>query len=121
VQAPGDDAQATEGVSPMRSLLFIPGDDGKKLAKGVGCGADALILDLEDSVSVARKAAARSITAQYIAATRALERRPLLYVRINALDTALWEDDLAGVMASCPDGIMLPKARSGEDVHKLSI
>jgi citrate lyase subunit beta/citryl-CoA lyase len=105
----------------MRSWLFIPGDDDKKLTKGIGCGADALILDLEDSVSASRKAAARPIVAQYIAATRALEKRPLLYVRINALDTPYWEADLAGVVASRPDGVLLPKARSGGDVHTLSI
>ena len=105
----------------MRSLLFIPGDDEKKLAKGVGCGADALILDLEDAVSAARKTTARAITAQYVAATRALTTRPLLYVRINALETPYWEDDLAGIMASRPDGVLLPKARSGGDVHTLSI
>ena len=105
----------------MRSLLFIPGDDEKKLAKGVGCGADALILDLEDAVSAARKAAARAITAQYVAATRALKTRPLIYVRVNALDTPYWEDDLAGIMGSHPDGVLLPKARSGGDVHTLSI
>ena len=78
----------------MRSLLFIPGDDEKKLGKGVASEADALILDLEDSVSAARKEAAREITRQYLVATRALEKRPLLYVRINALDTAGWEGDL---------------------------
>ena len=105
----------------MRSLLFIPGDDEKKLAKGVGCGADALILDLEDAVSAARKTAARAITAQYVAATRALTTRPLLYVRVNALETPYWEDDLAGIMASRPDGVLLPKPRSGSDVHTLSI
>src|SRR5262245_32925525 len=105
----------------MRSLMFIPGDDENKLAKGVGCGADALILDLEDAVSAARKAAARQISARYIAATRALERRPLIYVRLNALDTPYWEDDLACVMGSRPDGVLLPKARSGGDVHTLSI
>jgi citrate lyase subunit beta/citryl-CoA lyase len=105
----------------MRSLLFIPGDDEKKLGKGVGCGADALILDLEDAVSAPRKSAARGIVAQYIAATRALAKRPLLYVRINALDTPYWEADLAGVMGSRPDGVLLPKARSGGDVHTLSI
>jgi len=121
MQAPGDDAQAAEGLSSMRSLLFIPGDDERKLAKGVGCGADALILDLEDAVSAPRKAAARAVTQQYIAATRALEPRPLLYVRLNALDTPYWEDDLAGVMGSRPDGVLLPKARSGGDVHTLSI
>ena len=105
----------------MRSLLFIPADDEKKLAKGVSCGADALILDLEDAVSLARKGAARTIASQYIAATRVLEKRPLLYVRINALDTPHWEEDLAGVMGSRPDGVLLPKARSGGDVHALSI
>jgi citrate lyase subunit beta / citryl-CoA lyase len=105
----------------MRSMLFIPGDDEKKLAKGVGSGADALILDLEDSVSAPRKGAARSICAQYIAETRALEKRPLLYVRINALDTPFWEEDLAGVIGGKPDGVLLPKARSGGDVHTLSI
>jgi citrate lyase subunit beta/citryl-CoA lyase len=105
----------------MRSLLFIPGDAERKLAKGVGCGADALILDLEDAVSAPRKAAARTISAQYIALTRALKERPLLYVRINALDTPYWEDDLAGIMGSRPDGVLLPKVRSGGDVHTLSI
>lgn len=105
----------------MRSLLFIPGDDEKKLAKGAGCGADALIVDLEDAVSSARKPAARAITAQYVAATRALKTRPLIYVRINALQTPYWEDDLAGIMGSRPDGVLLPKARSGGDVHTLSI
>jgi citrate lyase subunit beta/citryl-CoA lyase len=105
----------------MRSLLFIPADDEKKLAKGVGSGADALILDLEDAVSAARKAPARTIAAQYIAATRALDKRPLLYVRVNSLDTPHWEADLAGVMGSRPDGVLLPKARSGADVHTLSI
>lgn len=105
----------------MRSLLFIPGDDENKLGKGLGSGADALILDLEDSVSLPRKIAARKVTAEYIAATRGLEKRPLLYVRVNALDTPHWEADLAAVMGSRPDGILLPKARSGADVHTLSI
>ena len=105
----------------MRSFLFLPADSDKKLAKGLTSGADALILDLEDSVSASRKATARTITSQYLAATRALETRPRLYVRINALDTPYWEEDLAGVMGSKPDGVLLPKARSGEDVHTLSI
>ncbi|MBX9588109.1 MAG: CoA ester lyase [Hyphomonadaceae bacterium] len=105
----------------MRSLLFIPADDEKKLGKGLAAGADALILDLEDAVSPARKAAARTLAAQYIAETRGAEGRPRLYVRINALDTHHWEADIAGIEAALPDGILLPKARSGEDVHTLSI
>jgi citrate lyase subunit beta/citryl-CoA lyase len=105
----------------MRSLLFIPADDEKKLAKGLATGADALILDLEDAVSLSRKAAARTLAAQYLAETRSREVRPRLYVRINALDTDLWQDDVSSVTGARPDGILLPKARSGEDVHKLSI
>lgn len=105
----------------MRSMLFIPADDEKKLGKGLSTGADALILDLEDAVSAARKAAARPIAAQYIAEVRGKPNRPLIYVRINALDTDLWEEDVAGIAGALPDGILLPKARSGEDVHTLSI
>ena len=105
----------------MRSLLFVPADDEKKLSKGADTGADALILDLEDSVSLSRKAAARSLAAQYLEAARSREGGPLRYVRINALDTDLWQHDVAGVVAARPHGILLPKARSGEDVHTLSI
>ena len=105
----------------MRSLLFIPADDEKKLGKGLGIGADALILDLEDAVSLPRKAAAREMAARYVAETRGREGRPLLYVRINSMDTDLWQEDVAAVAGARADGILLPKARSGEDVHKLSI
>src|SRR5262245_36431894 len=106
---------------PVRSLLFIPADDERKLAKGPATGADALILDLEDAVSESRKGAARGLASEFIKSSKAQQGRPTLYVRINALDTAHWQDDLAGIMSAGPDGILLPKARSGEDVHKLSI
>ena len=105
----------------MRSLLFVPADDEKKLGKGADTGADALILDLEDSVSLPRKAAARALAAQYLAAARSREGGPLHYVRVNAMDTDLWQHDVAGVVAARPHGILLPKAGSGDDVHKLSI
>jgi citrate lyase subunit beta/citryl-CoA lyase len=105
----------------MRSMLFVPADDEKKLGKGASTGADALILDLEDAVSLPRKPAARTLAAQYLAEMIPREGRPRLYVRVNALDTNLWEDDVAAIGGACPDGVMLPKARSGDDVHKLSI
>jgi len=105
----------------MRSMLFVPADDEKKLGKGASTGADALILDLEDAVSLARKPAARTLAAQYLTDMLPREGRPILYVRINALDTDLWEDDVAAIGGARPDGVMLPKARSGDDVHKLSI
>ncbi|MDX2205871.1 MAG: CoA ester lyase [Hyphomicrobiaceae bacterium] len=105
----------------MRSLLFIPADDERKLAKGTASGADVLLLDLEDAVAPSRKAEARRICADYLARTRGIARRPRLFVRINALDTPYWADDLAGVVKAGPDGIMLPKPRGGGDVHTLSV
>jgi citrate lyase subunit beta/citryl-CoA lyase len=105
----------------MRSLLFIPADDEKKLGKGLATGADALILDLEDSVSPERKPVARTLAARYLADMRPKDGRPRLYVRINALDTDLWQDDIAGVIGAQPDGVFLPKPRSGDDVHRLSL
>ena len=105
----------------MRSLLFVPADSEKKIAKALSVGADCLILDLEDSVAPARKAAARPLAAAFIAETRGQRNRPKLYVRINALDTPEWERDLASVLPSQPDGIMLPKPRSAADVDQLAI
>src|SRR5262249_41106912 len=52
---------------------------------------------------------------------RPREGRPRLYVRINALDTGLWQDDVAAVIGARPDGLVLPKPRSGEDIHRLSL
>ena len=105
----------------MRSLLFVPADSEKKIAKSLSVGADCLILDLEDSVAPARKAQARPMAATFIAATRDQATRPKLYVRINPIDTSEWELDLAGVLASGPDGILLPKARSAADVARLAL
>lgn len=102
----------------MRSLLFVPGDDERKLAKAVTSGADALILDLEDSVSPARKAAARASTAAFLAA-RAGQGGPRLLVRVNPLDSPHMADDLAAVMPGAPAAVMLPKCRGGADVQAL--
>jgi citrate lyase subunit beta/citryl-CoA lyase len=104
----------------MRSLLFVPADSEKKIAKALAVGADGLILDLEDSVAVANKAAARPLAAAFIRETRARARRPRLYVRINALDTTFWKDDVAEVLAAQPDGLFLPKPRSADDVATLA-
>ncbi len=105
----------------MRSLLFVPGDSDKKQAKALACGADVLILDLEDSVAPARKPAAREMTRTWITTAKVQTKRPMLYVRMNALTTSYWQDDLSGVMPAAPDGIMLPKPRSGADVELLAM
>jgi citrate lyase subunit beta/citryl-CoA lyase len=100
----------------MRSLLFVPADSPNKLDKALGCGADALILDLEDSVAPERKEAARTGAAGFLAVARDNPRRSYLIVRVNALATGLIDADLEAVVAARPDAIMLPKAEGGASV-----
>lgn len=104
----------------MRSLLFVPGDSPKKQQKGLDSGADALILDLEDSVALDAKPQAREITRAFLDATRPLPARPLLIVRINGLATGMSDADLDAVMPGAPDAIMLPKSEGGADVGHLA-
>ncbi|GAA4763548.1 CoA ester lyase [Stakelama sediminis] len=92
---------------PARSLLFVPGDSPRKLEKALGCGADLLLLDLEDSVAEAAKPEARRMVAEALAKP---DRGVPLWVRINPLDTPHALADLTAVVPSRPDGIMLPKA-----------
>jgi citrate lyase subunit beta/citryl-CoA lyase len=103
----------------MRSLLFVPGDSPRKLEKGMTSGADALILDLEDSIAPANKATARDTTAAFLREVVRATWRPRLYVRVNGLGTGLTDDDLDAVMPARPDGILLPKAEGGPSVMHL--
>lgn len=102
-----------------RSWLFIPGDSEKKQAKALGTGADALIFDLEDSVTPANKAAARRLTCAWLQ-THPATPQQARWVRINALDSGMWRNDLAAVMPGAPDGIMLPKSAGPEAVRELA-
>ncbi len=104
----------------MRSLLFVPGDDEKKLAKSLVSGADVLLIDLEDSVASTRKVEARQVVASFIQQARMIAQRPQLFVRINDHASGLVSADLDAVMIAAPDGIMLPKSHSGDDVSLLS-
>ena len=106
----------------LRSMLFVPADSERKLAKGEGSAADALILDLEDSVADARKPIAREMAARFIAdcAKRAPRIGPRLYVRTNPLDTPYAMADLAAVVMPGLAGIMLPKIRGAADIAQLS-
>jgi citrate lyase subunit beta/citryl-CoA lyase len=103
----------------LRSLLFVPADSKRKLAKAVDSPADALILDLEDAVADARKVFARAAAAEYIAA-QAAKIRPRLFVRINPLETAGAMADLATVVVPGLTGIMLPKTQSAADIVRLA-
>jgi citrate lyase subunit beta/citryl-CoA lyase len=99
----------------LRSMLFVPGDSERKLAKGEGSGADALVLDLEDSVPAPRIAIARSMVREYLGGARDRSRQEL-WVRINPLTTDKALPDLAAITAGAPDGILLPKTTSADDV-----
>jgi citrate lyase subunit beta/citryl-CoA lyase len=103
----------------MRSLLFVPGDSPRKLARGLQSGADALILDLEDSVAADRKAEARATALAFLKDIGTTDKRPRLLVRVNGLDTGLTDADLDAVVAGRPDAILLPKAEGGPSVIHL--
>ena len=100
----------------MRSLLFVPADSPKKFAKGMTCGADALVIDLEDSVAPENKAAARGTALSFLKEANATADRPYLIVRVNSLQSGLTDADLDAVAAGRPDAIMLPKAEGGPSV-----
>src|SRR5229473_5838913 len=98
----------------MRSLLFVPADSERKLARGLESGADALILDLEDSVAAANRPTARRLAREFLETYGSDRIRR--YVRINPLASGVALDDLAATIAGRPDGILLPKCQP-EDVR----
>lgn len=94
-------------LAHLRSFLFAPGSDERKLTRALASGADAVVADLEDAVAPAAKALARELVARMLAGpTRECAR----IVRINGIDTDLWRDDLAAIETLCLDAVMLPKA-----------
>jgi citrate lyase subunit beta / citryl-CoA lyase len=101
----------------IRSLLFVPGDSARKFEKARASGADALILDLEDSVASEAKPGARK-SVQAMLGQRG--QGQTIFVRVNALATGLILEDLGAVVGRC-DGIMLPKCSGAADVARLSV
>lgn len=103
-------------MQPARVALFAPGSNERVMTKAMASGADAVILDLEDSVPLNFKAEARALVAKAIdSATRP---GPAIYVRVNSAATAFLADDLAAVVRPGLDAIMLPKAETVEDVQR---
>lgn len=102
----------------MRSFLFVPADSDRKLAKGAGSGADALILDLEDAVALDNKPAARKGAIDYLQSRKPDDSQTIL-VRMNALDSEFWQQDLANVVPAKPDAVMVPKTISGTCIAKV--
>lgn len=99
-----------------RSFLFVPADSERKLEKAGTCGADALIIDLEDSVAAAARPKARKLAAEFLKK----EYDAKIWVRINPLDSADALEDLKAVMPAAPGGIVLPKPRGAGDTNQLA-
>jgi Citrate lyase beta subunit len=99
----------------LRSLLFVPGDRPDRFPKALASGADAIIVDLEDSVALAAKERARSN------ALMALQSRgnAKVFIRINPLSSRLAETDVDAIMPGRPDGIVLPKAEGAQSLATL--
>jgi citrate lyase subunit beta/citryl-CoA lyase len=100
----------------LRSLLFVPGDRPDRMEKALISGADALILDLEDSVILVNKRAARTAIVAFLGLPRTMP----LFVRINSLDSGLAEADLEAILPAGADGLMLPKAEGADTVRLLA-
>ena len=100
----------------LRSLLFVPADRPERFAKAAASGADALILDLEDSVAPEKKDVGRAAVAEWLAGDRA---GVTTFVRVNPLDGDLTDADLAAVLPGRPDGLLLPKAEGARSVEAL--
>jgi citrate lyase subunit beta / citryl-CoA lyase len=118
MQTVGADAQEAE-IMNLRSMLFVPGDSEKKLAKVSGGPADALILDLEDAVAKERLPLARAMVTEYLKSSRAQAASQQRWVRINPMTTSDALPDLAAIVAGAPDGIVVPKTNSGADATLL--
>lgn len=101
----------------LRSLLFVPGDRPERMEKALALDADAIILDLEDSVVPQAKPAARAAIASFLYGAR---RRQKLLVRVNALGSPFIEDDLAAISECGPDALVLPKAEGATSVEALA-
>lgn len=106
-----------------RSWLIVPGNSEARLGAAIGTGADIVVVDLEDTVPVAEKARARGLAAGWLSAHRhrVTEQQPLgRWVRLNGIGSGYTRDDLAAVMPSAPDGLILPKAAGPESVRQLA-
>jgi citrate lyase subunit beta / citryl-CoA lyase len=99
-----------------RSYLFVPADSLRKIEKALASDADAIILDLEDSVAPAAKSAARHMLADVLAKPQ----RPQIWVRINPLGSEDYALDVQAAVKAGVMGIVLPKPNSAADVDQLS-
>ena len=100
----------------LRSLLFVPADSERKLEKARGSNADALILDLEDSVARENRPRARKLVCEFAGTAG---ERPALWVRINPVGSSDCAADLDAAVAAEPVGIVVPKTDSPDTLRAL--
>ncbi len=101
-----------------RALLYMPGDDRRKIEKATTLGVDCICMDLEDGTALSKKAEARAVIAQ---AVRELDfGRAECCIRINSVGSGFERDDLAAALAARPDTIVVPKVESAEQVQWVS-
>lgn len=105
----------------IRSFLFVPGDSERKQSKIQSSSADAVILDLEDSVSPKNRPAARKLVGDLLTSSLDHTTAPAIWVRVNPLTSSDYSEDLAAVVSANLAGIMLPKSLALESVHQLSV
>ena len=115
-----DAEEAGMNGAPLRSLLFVPGDSERKLTKALECGADALILDLEDSVSPERLPVARAQVLEFLQA-HAAGARLQIWVRVNSLSGGRLYEDVTAVIAGRPAGLVLPKVDGYPDIERIAL
>lgn len=104
-------------MKPYRSMLFVPGHKGSWAEKAIASGADAIILDLEDSVPVAEKAQGRVTVRETVARLREANVRPDIWVRVNPVDSGLFNADVEEIVAEGVTGILMPKIYTAKDVQ----
>lgn len=94
----------------VRSWLYVPGHHPDRVVKALNAGADAVVIDLEDSVPAERKAEARTATRAALASLASPDQRPQVWVRINPPHTPIGEEDVAALSSAPPDGVRVPRA-----------
>ncbi len=101
----------------LRSLLFVPGNKANMLARALGCPADALVPDMEDSVPDGEKPAARETISAFLPQLLA---GPLVIPRVNPLHSEWFEDDVAAMVVPGVYGISIGKVESAADIHAIA-
>ncbi len=99
----------------LRSLLFVPADRPERFTKAAASGADAIIIDLEDSVAPANKPKGREAVAEFLQSPCDVA----VIVRVNPLGSGETEEDLSAVLPHPPEGVMMPKAEGAASVERL--